>query len=135
LVVRPSEGLLVERTWSKKKPEPIRPPKVGGTRAPDQILRIDFSKPHDFHFRFDGGRDEVFRGCVLVGFTTPTDDGGNRLGGGGDWLTDRYSESAVFLRSSPTPTADRCTSCFTAMTIRVPGGMSHGFHLDRRLIC
>lgn len=76
--------------WSKKKPEPIRPPKVGGTRVPDQVLGIDFSRPHDFHFRFYSGGEEVFRGCILVGFSTPTDDNGNRVGGGGEWGHDRW---------------------------------------------
>jgi hypothetical protein len=75
--------------WTKKKPEPVRPPKVGGTRVPDQVLGIDFSQPHDFHFHFYGGKDEVFIGCVLVGFSTPTDDGGNRVSGG-EWGHDRW---------------------------------------------
>jgi hypothetical protein len=74
----------------QKKPEPVRPPKVGGTRVPDQVLRIDFSQPHDFYFRsYDGGK-QVFRSCVLVGFTTPVDDDGNRLGGEGEWGHDRW---------------------------------------------
>jgi hypothetical protein len=42
---------LVQWPWSKK-PEPVRPPKAGGIRVPDKVLRIDFTKPHDFHFRF-----------------------------------------------------------------------------------
>ncbi len=75
--------------WTKKKPEPVRPPKVGGTRVPDQVLGIDFSHPHDFHFHFNCGKDEVFIGCVLVGFSTPTDDGGNRVGGG-EWGHDPW---------------------------------------------
>jgi hypothetical protein len=77
--------------WSKK-PEPVRPPKVGGTRAPDTVLRIDFTKPHDFHFRFYNGDEVVFAGCVLDGFTTPVDDDGNRVGGGGEggWGHDRW---------------------------------------------
>jgi hypothetical protein len=79
----------VEWPWSKK-PEPVRPPKVGGTRVPDQVLRIDFARPHDFHFRFYGGSDVVFKGCILVGFTTPVDDDGARLGGGGEWTHDRW---------------------------------------------
>jgi hypothetical protein len=60
--------------WQKSK---VRPPKVGGTRAPDQVETIDFSKPHDFYFRFgrDAGAVTVFERCVLIGFTTPmTDD-------------------------------------------------------------
>jgi len=63
-------------------PEPVKPPKVGGTRAPGDVHRIDFSKPHDFHFRFVYERGEVvtLRGCLLVGFTTPSEDGG--AGGG-----------------------------------------------------
>ncbi len=36
--------------WSKPTPEPIKPPKVGGTRAPAQIETIDFTKPHDLPF-------------------------------------------------------------------------------------
>jgi hypothetical protein len=76
--------------WQKKEPEPVRPPKVGGTRAPDQVLRIDFTKPHDYYFRFYQGGDQVFRGCVLVGFSTPVDEDGNRLGGGGEWGHDRW---------------------------------------------
>ena len=66
----------------RKSPEPVRPPKVGGTRAPDEIHRIDFSRPHDFHFRFayEKGEPAVFRRCVLVGFTTPADDGGSGSG-------------------------------------------------------
>jgi hypothetical protein len=71
--------------WQKEL-EPVRPPKVGGTRAPDQVLRIDFSRPHDFHF----GPELVFRGCTLVGFTTPVDNDGQRLGSGGEWGHDRW---------------------------------------------
>jgi hypothetical protein len=58
----------------QKPPEPVKPPKVGGTRAPDEVHRIDFAKPHDFHFRFgyDKAEPAVFRRCVLVGFTTPS---------------------------------------------------------------
>jgi hypothetical protein len=67
------------------KPGPVRPPKVGGTRAPDQVLRIDFSKPHDFHF----GK-QVFRGCVLVGFSTPVDEDSNPLARAGEWGHDRW---------------------------------------------
>lgn len=77
----------------EKKPEPVRPPKVGGTRVPDQVMHIDFSRPHDFHFRFYSGGEQVFRGCVLVGFSTPTDGAGNRLGGDperGEWGHDRW---------------------------------------------
>jgi hypothetical protein len=70
----------------QKKPQPARPPKVGGTRAPDQVLRIDFNRPHDFYF----GNGLVFRNCTLVGFTTPMDDEGNRLGGWGEWQHDRW---------------------------------------------
>jgi hypothetical protein len=80
----------MEWPWSKKKPEQVRPPKVGGTRVPDQVLRIDFSKPHDFHFRFYNGGAEVLRSCVLIGFTTPMDSDGNRVGGGGEWGHDRW---------------------------------------------
>ena len=62
--------------WQKPPPEPVRPPKVGGTRVPDAVHRIDFSKPHDFHFRFGYNKepDVVFRRCLLVGFTTPVED-------------------------------------------------------------
>ena len=70
----------------KPKPaEPIRPPKVGGTRAPDQVLRIDFNRLHDFHFRFYNGGEQVYRSCVLVGFTTPVDDEGNAVSGAREW--------------------------------------------------
>src|SRR5262245_1495829 len=63
--------------WQKPPPEPVRPPKVGGTRAPDAIHRIDFTRPHDFHFRFGYNKEQdvVFRRCLLVGFTTPVEDG------------------------------------------------------------
>jgi hypothetical protein len=66
--------------WQKRP----KPPKVGGTRAPDEVYRIDFSKPHDFHFRFgfDKGEPSVLRRCVLIGFTTPTEDG---VTGGGEY--------------------------------------------------
>jgi hypothetical protein len=74
----------------QKSPDPVRPPKVGGTRAPDQVLRIDFTRPHDFHFgQYDGG-EMVFRDCILVGFTTPVDDGGNRIGAASEWGHDRW---------------------------------------------
>ena len=79
--------------WSwpwQKPPEPVKPPKVGGTRAPDQVIRIDFNRPHDFHFRFYESGPGVFRRCILVGFTTPTDASGDRLGGGGEWQHDRW---------------------------------------------
>lgn len=87
-----SEGkgvVAVAWPWQKKKVEPVRPPKVGGTRAPDQVLRIDFTKPHDFHFRFYSGGEEVFGGCILVGFTTPVDDGA-QVAGPGEWGHDRW---------------------------------------------
>jgi hypothetical protein len=74
----------------QKRPEPVRPPKVGGTRAPDQVLGIDFSRPHDFHFQHHSGGEQVFRRCILVGFTTPTDGRGNRVGGAGEWGHDRW---------------------------------------------
>ena len=68
--------------WQKPEPELVRPPKVGGTRAPDMIRTIDFSKPHNFHFRlgYDKDKQIVFERCVLVGFTTPMgeDAGGGR---------------------------------------------------------
>ena len=62
--------------WSKPAPEPIRPPKVGGTRAPAQIETINFTKPHDFHFRLGHDRSNtiVFERCLLIGFTTPMSD-------------------------------------------------------------
>lgn len=61
--------------WEKSEPEPVKPPKVGGTRAPDQIETIDFQKPHDFHCRFgyDKERFFVFERCLLIGFTMPMD--------------------------------------------------------------
>jgi hypothetical protein len=70
--------LVLRWPWQKH----VKPPKVGGTRAPAEVYRIDFSKPHDFFFRFHFDREEltVFRRCVLVGFTTPEDDA---AGGGG----------------------------------------------------
>jgi hypothetical protein len=75
--------------WQKTKPpEPVRPPKVGGTRAPDQVLRIDFTRPHDFHFLVYNN-EHVFRGCVLVGFTTPMDNDGQQVGRG-EWGHDRW---------------------------------------------
>ena len=65
--------------WEKPKSDshPLRPPKVGGTRAPSNVETIDFDKPHDFHFRFAYDRSEphVFENCLLVGFTTPMNDG------------------------------------------------------------
>ncbi len=60
--------------WEKPKTEPIvRPPKVGGTRAPSHVETIDFTKPHDFHFRmgYDREKGMVFENCLLIGFTTP----------------------------------------------------------------
>ena len=60
--------------WPWKKQSEIRPPKVGGTRAPEQVLRIDFLKPHDFHFQLGhSGAMTIFRRCVLIGFTSPMD--------------------------------------------------------------
>lgn len=66
--------------WQKKpEPEPVKPPKVGGTRAPDQIRTIDFTKPHDFHFRigYNQEKELVLRRCIVVGFTTPVSDNGS----------------------------------------------------------
>lgn len=62
--------------WQKPKLEPIRPPKVGGTRAPDNVRTIDFTKPHDFHFRFGYNKETlvILHRCLLVGFTTPLGD-------------------------------------------------------------
>jgi hypothetical protein len=62
--------------WQKEIPEPVRPPKVGGTRAPDSIREIDFKKPHDFHFCLgqNGNVPIVLQRCLLVGFTTPLND-------------------------------------------------------------
>src|SRR5687768_9204737 len=62
--------------WQKPETPPVRPPKVGGTRVPDAVHRIDFGKPHDFHFRFGYNKEQctVFRRCILVGFTTPVED-------------------------------------------------------------
>lgn len=69
--------------WEKPKPDPMRPPKVGGTRAPATIRTIDFTKPHDFHFRigYDKGEPTIFKRCLLIGFTTPMgdDSGDNRF--------------------------------------------------------
>ncbi|MFO0952834.1 MAG: hypothetical protein U0835_17130 [Isosphaeraceae bacterium] len=78
--------------WDKKKPEPVRPPKVGGTRAPDDVRRIDFTRPHDFHFRFgyDRGDPKVFRRCLLVGFTTPGDEQSGVGGGFGEYAHNRW---------------------------------------------
>jgi hypothetical protein len=61
--------------WQKKI-GPVRPPKVGGTRAPDHIRAIDFTKLHDFHFNFGFSKDlpTVLRRCLLIGFTTPMND-------------------------------------------------------------
>lgn len=71
--------------WQKPKAEPVRPPKVGGTIAPDQVLRIDFDKPHDFHFNFHSSGTVVFCACVLVGFTTPVDSEGNKVSSDREW--------------------------------------------------
>lgn len=63
--------------WQKQdEPKVVRPPKIGGTRAPAQIQEIDFTKPHDFHFRvaYDKAATHVFERCLLVGFTTPMTD-------------------------------------------------------------
>jgi hypothetical protein len=82
--------------WGKKPEEPVRPPKVGGTRVPDQVIRIDFSKPHDFYCRFSEPRTErVFRACILLGFSTPVEENGVRGRGGlgegfGEWGHDRW---------------------------------------------
>src|SRR5262245_27052722 len=60
--------------WPWKKPAEIRAPKVGGTRAPEHVLRIDFQKPHDFRFNLGSkGEMTVFRRCILIGFTSPMD--------------------------------------------------------------
>jgi hypothetical protein len=61
--------------WQSKS-APVRPPKVGGTRAPDNVREIDFNKPHDFHFSFGHYRDQpiVLPRCRLIGFTTPMND-------------------------------------------------------------
>jgi hypothetical protein len=57
--------------WQKRP----RPPKVAGSRVPNRVVYIGFDRPHDYHFRFHGTGDAlVFRGCVLVGFTTPSED-------------------------------------------------------------
>jgi hypothetical protein len=70
----------------------VKPPKVGGTRAPADVHRIDFSKPHDFHFRFgyDKGEATVFRRCVLIGFTTPTEDDTAESAGYGEYAHNRW---------------------------------------------
>ena len=76
----------------QKQPEPVKPPKVGGTRAPAAVHRIDFSKPHDFHFRFgyDKGVATVFRGCMLIGFTTPTEAEAGASSGFGEYAHNRW---------------------------------------------
>jgi len=96
--------LLVWRWPWQKQPEPVKPPKVGGTRAPAAVHRIDFSKPHDFFFRFfDRGEPTVFPRCVLVGFTTPEDDAA-RGGGYGEYSHNRWlvlrREDGRFLYAS-----------------------------------
>jgi hypothetical protein len=75
-----------------KPPEPVRPPKVGGTRAPAEVHRIDFSKPHDFHFRFgyEKGEPAVFRRYALIGFTTPTEDEGAGASSYGEYAHNRW---------------------------------------------
>ncbi|QDV87618.1 hypothetical protein TBK1r_66490 [Stieleria magnilauensis] len=67
--------------WQKpEEPKPVRPPKIGGTRAPANVQEIDFTKPHDFHFRiaYDKSATQVFERCLLVGFTTPMTDEDNQ---------------------------------------------------------
>src|SRR5262249_47289749 len=79
--------------WQKPEPpEPVRPPKVGGTRAPDTVHRIDFTKPHDFHFRFGYNKEyfHVFRRCLLIGFTTPVDDRAGERGDFGEFDHNRW---------------------------------------------
>jgi hypothetical protein len=82
----------MEWPWSKPKEPAVVPPKVGGTRAPDNILHIDFGRPHDFHFHFQYATDghRVFRRCVVVGYTTPTEtqmgDAHERWSGHDRWL-------------------------------------------------
>ncbi len=78
--------------WRWPWQKPIKPPKVGGTRAPDEVRRIDFSKPHDFHFRFgyDKGEASVFRSCVLIGYTTPTEGDATGGGGSGEYAHNRW---------------------------------------------
>ncbi|KAJ3058898.1 hypothetical protein HK102_010258 [Quaeritorhiza haematococci] len=76
--------------WPWQKPsEPEKPPKVGGSRAPDQAIQIDYSRPYDFHFYFFEGDRRVFRKCLLIGYTTPADmrEG---VGRGGEWEHDRW---------------------------------------------
>jgi len=67
--------------WQEPEPKPVRPPKVGGTRAPDTVHQIDFAEPHDFHFRFghDKGIPLIFRRCVVVGYTTPLGDAAEEM--------------------------------------------------------
>jgi hypothetical protein len=60
--------------WQKSaEPKAVRPPKIGGTRAPANVQEINFSKLHDFHFRiaYDKSATQVFERCLLIGFTTP----------------------------------------------------------------
>ena len=79
--------------WQKPaEPEPPRPPKVGGTRVPDAVHRIDFTRPHDFHFRFGYNKEQsvVFRRCVLVGFTTPDENGAAGRGDFGEFTHNRW---------------------------------------------
>jgi hypothetical protein len=70
----------------------VKPPKVAGTRAPADVRRIDFSKPHDFHFRFgyDKGEPAVFRGCVLIGFTTPGEEDTGGAASFGEYAHNRW---------------------------------------------
>jgi hypothetical protein len=78
--------------WPWSKTERIQPPKVGGTRAPAEVCRIDFTKPHDFHFRLGHheGEPKVFANCVLIGFTTPTDDGTKDTTGYSEYAHNRW---------------------------------------------
>ena len=76
----------------QKPPKPVKPPKVGCTRAPAAGHRIDFSKPHDFYSRFGYDKDgaTVFRRCVLIGFTTPTENETGESVGSGEYAHNRW---------------------------------------------
>lgn len=61
--------------WERETVKPVKPPKVGGTRVPDNVLRIDFSKPHDFYFSgYEAEAKMTFKRCLLIGFTSPMEN-------------------------------------------------------------
>ena len=91
----------IEWRWPWEKPKDadtvVRPPKVGGTRAPSNLESIDFNKPHNFHFRFGYERAEihVFEACLLIGFTTPMNDGNQSP----EWEERQHNRWIVLQRS------------------------------------